>query len=97
MKINLTNDTFPLKKVFTISRGSRTHAEVLTVSIEKDGFLGKGECVPYKRYNETIESVSNQITSISVKNRSELQKALPPGAARNALDCTCQKVRTQSC
>ncbi|MFL2813542.1 MAG: N-acetyl-D-Glu racemase DgcA [Candidatus Puniceispirillales bacterium] len=87
MRINLTNHTFPLKKVFTISRGSRTEAEVLTVSIERDGFLGKGECVPYKRYNETIESVSNQITSISVKNRSELQKALPPGAARNALDC----------
>ena len=76
MRINLTNHTFPLKKVFTISRGSRTEAEVLTVSIERDGFLGKGECVPYKRYNETIESVSNQITNISVKNRSEFTETI---------------------
>ena len=85
MKIQVKVEVFPLKNTFTISRGSRNQAEVLTVSIHENGITGYGECVPYARYNETIESVSNQITSISVKNRSELQKALPPGAARNAL------------
>ena len=63
-------------------------AEVLTVSIRDGEFIGLGECVPYKRYGETIKSVSNEILSISLPiNNQILQEVLKPGAARNALDC----------
>ena len=88
MNIKTKVDVFPLKKLFTISRGSRTEAEVVSVKVSKDGFTGYGECVPYKRYNETVKSVIDQITNLNqVNNRYELEQNLPPGAARNALDC----------
>ena len=88
MIIETKVDIFPLKKLFTISRGSRTEAEVVSVKVSKDGFAGYGECVPYKRYNETVKSVIDQITNLNqVNNRYDLEQNLPPGAARNALDC----------
>ena len=88
MNIKTKVDVFPLKKLFTISRGSRTEAEVVSVKVSKNGFTGYGECVPYKRYNETVKSVIDQITNLNqVNNRYELEQNLPPGAARNALDC----------
>lgn len=88
MIIETKVDVFPLKKLFTISRGSRTEAEVVSVKVSKDGFTGYGECVPYKRYDETVKSVIHQITNLNqVNNRYDLEQNLPPGAARNALDC----------
>lgn len=88
MKISVTRDVFPLAQVFTIARGSRTEAVVLRVEIEDDGFCGRGECVPYARYNETVESVTAQIEGLPIPlTREELQQALPAGAARNAVDC----------
>ena len=88
MIIETKVDVFPLKKLFTISRGSRTEAEVVSVKVSKDGFTGYGECVPYKRYGETVKSVIHQITNLNqVNNRYDLEQNLPPGAARNALDC----------
>ncbi len=81
-------ESFPLKEVFTISRGSRTEAKVVTVSASRDGAFGRGECVPYARYGESIESVIAQIESLPPRiTRAGLQAALPPGAARNAVDC----------
>ena len=81
-------EIFPLAQVFRISRGAKTQAEVVTVTIEKDGVTGRGECVPYARYNETLESVINQVESLSADiNKETLQETLPPGAARNAVDC----------
>ena len=80
-------ETFQLEQVFTISRGSRTQAEVLTVRIEKGGFMGWGECVPYARYGETLQSVTAQIEALGAVGRRELAEALPAGAARNAVDC----------
>lgn len=88
MKITVTPDVFKLAQVFTISRGSRTEAKVLTVRIERDGFTGWGECVPYARYDETLASVTAQIEGLPTDiSRLDLQDALPAGAARNALDC----------
>ena len=88
MKVEAKVDIFPLKKVFTISRGSRTVAEVVTVKLTKNNIFGFGECVPYKRYNETVDSVLKQINEFGpIANRVELNNLLPPGAARNALDC----------
>lgn len=86
--ITVTPDVFKLAQVFTISRGSRTEARVLTVRITRGGVTGWGECVPYARYNETLESVTAQIEGLDPGiDRMGLQAALPAGAARNAVDC----------
>ncbi|GAA6209394.1 dipeptide epimerase [Cognatishimia sp. WU-CL00825] len=88
MKVTVTPDTFRLAQVFTISRGSRTEAKVLTVEIEQAGIIGRGECVPYARYDETLESVTAEIAALpETFNRENLQELLPAGAARNAVDC----------
>lgn len=88
MKITLAADVFALARVFTISRGSRREAQVLTVKIEQGGFAGRGECVPYGRYGETLASVRAQIEGLRLPiTRTELQRALPAGAARNGVDC----------
>jgi L-alanine-DL-glutamate epimerase-like enolase superfamily enzyme len=86
--IEVHADTFKLAQVFTISRGSRTAAEVLTVKVTRNGVTGWGECVPYARYDETLQSVTDQINNLPVDiDRPALQSALPAGAARNAVDC----------
>ncbi|MCT4609662.1 MAG: dipeptide epimerase [Pelagimonas sp.] len=88
MTITVTRDVFKLAQVFTISRGSRTEAKVLTVEVARGGHVGRGECVPYARYDETLESVEAQINGLpSDVTRAQLQDLLPAGAARNAVDC----------
>lgn len=88
MRIEVSSDVFRLAQVFTISRGSRTEAHVLSVSISDGGATGRGECVPYARYGETLESVTAQIEGLSGKlTRAALYDLLPAGAARNAVDC----------
>ncbi len=88
MKLSVFKNEFPLKKKFTISRGSRHSVEVLTVKISKNNFTGWGECVPYKRYGETVDSVVTQIKNTPLPiDRESLQGFLSPGAARNAIDC----------
>jgi L-alanine-DL-glutamate epimerase-like enolase superfamily enzyme len=86
--LTVTEDRFRLAQTFTLSRGSKTEARVLTVRIMRGGVTGQGECVPYARYGETLESVRAQIESLPADiSREALQSALPPGAARNAVDC----------
>ena len=88
MQLDVTRDVFRLAQVFTISRGSRTEAKVLTVRVDDGGVTGRGECVPYARYGETLESVTAQIEGLpGVLTREDLYDLLPPGAARNAVDC----------
>ncbi|NVK59131.1 MAG: dipeptide epimerase [Rhodobacteraceae bacterium] len=88
MSIEVTRDTFRLAQVFTISRGSRTEAKVLTVKVTRNGVTGWGECVPYARYDETLESVEAEIMGLPADvSREALQGLLPAGAARNAVDC----------
>ena len=88
MRIEVTADVFRLAQVFTISRGSRTEAKVLTVRVSDGGAVGMGECVPYARYGETLESVTAQIEGLPADvTRAGLYDLLPAGAARNAVDC----------
>ena len=86
--LTITEDRFRLAQTFTISRGSKTEARVLTVRIFRAGQTGWGECVPYARYGETLDSVRAQIDALAADvTRADLQTILPPGAARNAVDC----------
>lgn len=88
MQVEVTADVFRLAKVFRIARGARTEARVLTVRVMQDGVTGWGECVPYARYGETLESVTAQIEGLPASfDRAALQGLLPAGAARNAVDC----------
>jgi L-Ala-D/L-Glu epimerase len=91
-ELTIRQETWPIRGVFRISRGSRTEVTVAVVEIREEGVTGRGESVPYSRYRETVAGVLETIESIrdrliSGMTREELQQALPPGAARNAVDC----------
>ncbi|QLF71152.1 dipeptide epimerase [Peteryoungia desertarenae] len=91
-RLQVAAEIFPVDGAFTISRGSRTEIRVVTVTLTEDGYQGQGECVPYARYGETVEGVMAEIEALAPEiaaglNRQGLQLRLPPGAARNALDC----------
>lgn len=90
--IAVREETWPVRGVFRISRGSRTEVNVVVVEISEDGVTGRGESVPYSRYRETVPGVMEVVESLRPElvdgmSREALQEALPPGAARNAIDC----------
>ena len=90
--LSVTQESYPIAGTFTISRGSKTSAEVLVCTIAQGEHAGRGECVPYARYGESLESVAAQIASVLPLiedgiDQSGLLEVLPAGAARNAVDC----------
>jgi L-Ala-D/L-Glu epimerase len=90
--LTISIDRFPIAGTFTIARGSRTEAVVVTAAISENGAVGHGECVPYPRYGETVEGVAAAIEAMRPQieaglSREALQTPMPPGAARNAVDC----------
>ena len=92
MELSCVAESWPIRGKFAISRGSKTEAKVIVATIRDGAHQGRGECVPYSRYGETIESVQKQIATAksaieSGLGRDDLQNLLPAGAARNALDC----------
>lgn len=92
MELSVAHERWPLRQAFTIARGSRTVADVVAVALTVNGVTGRGECLPYARYGESVESVMEQIEQMRAAlangmTRDALQLALPAGAARNALDC----------
>jgi L-Ala-D/L-Glu epimerase / N-acetyl-D-glutamate racemase len=85
-------ERWPIAGAFTISRGSKTEAEVVVAELTDGLFTGRGECTPYPRYGETVAGVAAAIASFADHirhglDRVALQRALQAGAARNALDC----------
>ncbi|MBE5251700.1 MAG: L-Ala-D/L-Glu epimerase [Enterobacterales bacterium endosymbiont of Blomia tropicalis] len=85
-------EAWPLHTPFVIARGSRTEARVVVVEVEEAGVKGTGEATPYARYGESEALVLKQIATLLPQlqqglTREALQQALPPGAARNAIDC----------
>ena len=85
-------ESFPIAGRFVIARGAKTEARVVVATIEAGGARGRGECVPYSRYGESVESVVAAIEHVRAEieagaDRASVQTLLPPGAARNALDC----------
>lgn len=92
MKLSVRVERFPIRGTFRIARGAKTEAVVVVAELERDGAVGRGECVPYARYGETVEGVAAllraQERAVSASlDRAGLQALLPAGAARNALDC----------
>ncbi|HCC6164609.1 TPA: L-Ala-D/L-Glu epimerase [Citrobacter amalonaticus] len=90
--VKVYEEAWPLHTPFVIARGSRSEARVVVVELEEEGVKGIGECTPYPRYGESDASVMAQIMSIVPQlekggTREALQKLLPAGAARNAVDC----------
>ncbi len=86
------HETWPLAQPFTISRGSRTQVEVVVAELRDGACVGRGECVPYARYGESVVGVMEQIRALAPAladglDRASLPSHLGPGAARNALDC----------
>lgn len=80
------DEHWPLADPFVIARGAKTEAHVVVAELAQGGHVGRGEAVPYARYGESVGSVLSQMAGGPL-DRAALQTALPPGAARNALDC----------
>jgi L-alanine-DL-glutamate epimerase-like enolase superfamily enzyme len=90
-RLRVVRQSWALAQPFAISRGSRTVAEVVVAEISDGDARGRGECVPYPRYGESVDGVVRALEAMvgavfSGLDRAELQAAMPPGAARNALD-----------
>ena len=90
--LSARHDRFPLARPFRISRGVKTAADVVTVTLRAGDAVGRGEGVPYPRYGESIDSVLAQVEAVrgfieEGGDRPALQQAMPAGAARNAMDC----------
>ena len=91
-RLTVRLETWPLKSAFRISRGAKTEARVIVAEVADGPHTGRGEAVPYPRYDETPEGARQEIERVrdSIEDglgRRGLLEALPPGAARNALDC----------
>jgi L-Ala-D/L-Glu epimerase len=92
LSLAVRSERWPIAGAFTISRGSKTEAEVVVAELSDGTVRGRGECVPYGRYGETVAGVVEVIAALAPAfatglDRDGLQRALPAGAARNALDC----------
>ena len=90
--LSVAIERWPIAGAFTTSRGAKTEAVVVVAGLAAGGFRGRGECVPYARYGESVEGVAKAIEAMRDAiarglDRAGLQSAMPPGAARNALDC----------
>ena len=102
MILSAQHEQFPLARPFTISRGTRTHQDVVTVTIEHNDLSATAECTPYSRYGESVESVVKQVESLNQKlpktqlTRANLPQYLPAGAARNAVDCALWRLEYQT-
>jgi L-alanine-DL-glutamate epimerase-like enolase superfamily enzyme len=92
LRLNARAETWPLASPFRISRGVKHAAHVVVVELSQEGALGRGESIPYARYGETVDSVLEQIRDAqdALTDRTscrDLGALMPPGAARNAVDC----------
>ena len=87
LKVAARIESWAIAGTFTISRGTKREARVVVVEVTDGQVTGRGECVPYPRYGESPEASLAQIESAVFYDRTSLNSAMAPGAARNALDC----------
>jgi L-alanine-DL-glutamate epimerase-like enolase superfamily enzyme len=92
LSLTVRTESWPIAGSFSISRGAKTEAQVVVAELNDGRHRGRGECVPYARYDETVKGVMEALQAIGARlafgfDRARLQKDMPAGAARNALDC----------
>jgi L-alanine-DL-glutamate epimerase-like enolase superfamily enzyme len=100
-RLAIAQESWPIAGSFTISRGSKTTAEVVVVTLERAGLTGRGECVPYRHYGETPARV---VAAIEERRKDieqgfghdAVQALLQPKAAQNALDCALWDLEAKS-
>jgi L-alanine-DL-glutamate epimerase-like enolase superfamily enzyme len=97
LRVMVRVERWPIAGTFVIARGAKTEAVVVVVEVSDGLRTGRGECVPYARYGETVESVVAQIEAAELRggDPQALRTTLPPGAARNALDCALWDLRAK--
>ncbi len=101
-KIEAFHEVWDLRNSFSISRGSKSSVDVVTVAVTRNGCRGVGECVPYARYQQTVSDTLNTIGAVDREclgelTRRYLNEKLPPTAARNALDCALWQLESREC
>ena len=94
-------ESWPIAGSFTIARGAKTEAAVVVAEVSDGVHRGRGECVPYPRYNETPDATRAQLVAMTdaLKRGIDalaLQAMMPAGAARNALDCALWDFRAKA-
>jgi L-alanine-DL-glutamate epimerase-like enolase superfamily enzyme len=92
LSLTVRTENWPIAGTFNISRGAKTEANVVVAELSDGRHTGRGECVPYRRYGETLAGVTRALSEMCNTlalgfDRARLQQAMAPGAARNALDC----------
>src|SRR3978361_822426 len=95
------HERWPIAGAFTISRGAKTEAVTVVAEVSHGGHIGRGECVPYPRSNDTPEAALAALQAMQEPvskglDRTALQTAMPAGAARNALDCALLDLEAKS-
>ena len=101
MRLSVTSEAWPIAGTFRISRGAKTEALVVVCTLTAGGISGRGECVPYARYGESVEGVMAALNAIAGHLYDGIgpevaQALLPAGAARNALDCALWDLRAKA-
>ena len=101
LKLSARIERWPIAGTFTISRGAKTEAIVVVAEVSDGSHVGRGECVPYARYNETPELTLTALLAMQARlragiTRNVLQTVMPAGAARNALDCALWDLEAKS-
>jgi L-alanine-DL-glutamate epimerase-like enolase superfamily enzyme len=99
-KLSIAEERWPIAGSFTISRGAKTEAHVVTVTLSDGGHMGRGECVPYPRYEETVPQVMAALEAARARIEAgiaheDIPGLLAPHAARNALDCALWDLRAK--
>ena len=101
LKLTVYQETWPIAGTFRIARDSVSAINIVCIELGESGFVGRGECRPYARYGESCESVFEQLYRIrpvigKLHIDADIQHLLPPGAARNALDCALWDLRAKT-
>ena len=100
LKLGAVAESWPIAGSFTISRGSKTAADVVVVTLSDGTHVGRGECVPYPRYEETVPQVLAALQEARGRIEAgfghvDVAAIVKPHAAQNALDCALWDLRAK--
>jgi L-alanine-DL-glutamate epimerase-like enolase superfamily enzyme len=96
------HERWPMREPFVIAGHRYDAADLVLVELQADGFLGRGESTPTSYYGETVASVVGLATEmverlrgLGLESWADHHDRLPPGAARNAVDCAVWDLRAK--